>query len=55
MEETDASKEEANQSTKENPILDLPNYGNKEPKASKHGKKVVKPMAKHVSTTKIIK
>jgi hypothetical protein len=53
MEETDASKEEANQSTKEHPILDLPNYGNKEPEASKHGKKVVKPVVKHVSTTKI--
>ncbi len=52
MEETNASKEEANQSTKEHPILNLPNSGNKELEASKHGKKVVKPMAKHVSITK---
>jgi hypothetical protein len=52
MEETDANKKEANQSTEEHPISNLPNSNNKEPKASKHGKKVVKLVAKCVSIAK---
>ncbi len=52
MEEIDANKEEANQTTKEHPILDLPNSSNQELEVSKHGKKVVKFVAKCVSTVK---
>jgi hypothetical protein len=54
MEETNASKEEANQYVEKHPISDLPNFGNKEPKTSKRGKKVVKPMVECVFTTNII-
>jgi hypothetical protein len=42
MEETDASKEDVNQSTEEHPISYLSNSSNKKLEASKHEKKVVK-------------
>jgi hypothetical protein len=52
MEEIDTNKEEANQTTNEHPISNLPNSSNKEPKASKHGNKVVKHVVKRVFTIK---
>jgi hypothetical protein len=48
-----ANVEEAtNNSAKEQLVSNAPSFGIKEPKASKRGRKVVKPLAKWVSTTK---